>query len=118
MFWGQPVCPTCGYEGPNFMWSYHHNMGAGVLIQDRESLALRVAWVEDRPDLARAGEDEAGAAWENHAREIASRQLRPNERLVPPGEFLTSDSGYPESATDLPCPVCRATLLWRHTGIS
>jgi hypothetical protein len=119
MFHGQPFCKACGYQGPDFMWMYHQRMGMGVLIQNRDSLALRVCWVDDQPAHSpNKTEDEAGAAWENHARETASRDLAATERIVPVTEFARFDQGDSPGTTDLPCPECRAMLRWRHTGIS
>jgi hypothetical protein len=33
---------ACGYEGPEFMWTWHHYSSCGALVQDQQSLALRV----------------------------------------------------------------------------
>jgi hypothetical protein len=122
VFHGQPYCGVCGYEGPDFMWMWHHWWGLGVLAQDRETFDLRVIEVpDDEVFYHRDGRTQSEVARESEAyiTAVVAQQLRPTERRVAPSEFvdLSTEDGGP-SATELPCPKCRALLLWRHTGIS
>lgn len=94
MFWGQPYCKGCGYLGPNFMWSWHHWWGVGVLAQDRNSLGLRVIDVPDPGSFTAthyATEDELAQACEQYVASYVTEQLRPGERRVPLEEFIRSD---------------------------
>jgi hypothetical protein len=122
MFHGQPYCKVCGYEGPDFMWMWHHGMGFGVLVQDRETLALRVVEIPDHEVFYRRGgrlENEVNQASEAHVASVVAQELRPTERRVPLAEFIEFVAQRAESGqTELPCPQCRSLLYWRHTGIS
>lgn len=122
MFHGQPYCETCGYEGPDFMWMWHHYGGFDALLQDRDSLELRVIKMPDNEAFyRREGQSKAETEREKvaYVESIVSGQLRPGERHVPPGEFVRfAPEGGEQAPTDLPCPRCRPLLLWRHTGIS
>ncbi len=123
MFHGQPYCGACGYEGPDFMWTWHHNWGFGALVQDGESLELRVVQVPDHAVFCRRdGRTNAEAEQEiaAYVASVVAEQLRPGERHVPREEFspFAGENGKERPATDLPCPRCRSWLLWRETGIS
>jgi hypothetical protein len=122
MFHGQPYCEKCGYEGPDFMWMWHHMWGFRALVQDRASLQLRTVEVPDNEVFyRRAGQPEAERECERDAYMAAmiAGQLRPGERHVPPAEFARfAPEGEEQPATDLPCPRCGSLLLWRPTGIS
>src|SRR5262249_5787154 len=122
MFHGQPYCETCGYEGPDFMWMWHHCWGFDALLQDRESLELRVIKVPDKEGFyRRGGRTKAEAEREKTAyvESVVARHLLPGERHVPPAEFARfAPEGGEQQPTDLACPNRRTLLLWRHTGIS
>lgn len=122
MFHGQPYCDACGYEGPDFMWMFHHGWGFRALVQDRETLELRTVEVPDNEVFHRRGDESEGERHfeqELYVAAVIARQLRAGERHVPPEEFAPFTSeGEERRATELPCPRCRATLLWQDTGIS
>ena len=122
MWHGQPYCEKCGYEGPDFMWSWHHCWGCCALLQDRESLELRVIKVPDNQVFyPRKGRTETEAECERTAylESVVAGQLRAGERRVPPSEFARfASAGGEQLPTDLPCPRCRTLLRWRPTGIS
>jgi hypothetical protein len=124
MFHGQPYCGACGYEGPDFMWTWHHWYGFGALAQHRESLELRVIDVPDHEVFyRRAGrtDEEVEREREAYVTSVVNGQLRPGERHVPPAEFArlgAEEENGKQPATELPCPRCRSLLLWRDTGIS
>ena len=120
MFSGQPYCESCGYEGPNFTWMWHHSWGFEALVQHRESLALRVVPVPDDPVFDyREGRNPGEKTREDYVTSVVRSQLRPGERHVLPAEFARfAGDGEEQRATDLPSPRCGALLLWRHTGIS
>lgn len=117
MMHGQPFCPACGHQGPDFMWSWHPRMGVGVLVQDLVSRALRVVEVQDDGTFSAHAmcEEEANTPTANRVLELAGGQLAPTERIVPVAEFVRLDG---DPLTDLPCQTCRGRLAWRNTGIS
>ena len=122
MFHGQPYCKECGYEGPDFMWMWHHFWGFRALVQDRASLELRTVDVPDNEAFYRRegrSEEERRRDRDAYVAAVIDSQLRPGERHVPPDKFARfAPEDEEQPATDLPCPRCRALLLWRHTGIS
>jgi hypothetical protein len=122
MFHGQPYCERCGYEGPNFMWMWHHMWGFRALVQDQASLELRTVEVpDDEVFYRREGlpKEERERERDAYVAAVIAGQLRPGERHVPSAEFARfAAEGEERPATDLPCPRCRSLLLWRHTGIS
>jgi len=125
MFHGQPYCDACGYEGPDFMWTWHHFMGYRVLVQNQASLELRTIKVpDDEVFYNRAGRSEADRARKRvaYVAAVIASGLRPGERHVPPEEFAPANPFESEDAaphrTALVCPACRSHLLWRYTGIS
>jgi hypothetical protein len=103
------------------MWMWHVGRSYRALVQDRSSLELRTVKIADN-DVFYRREGLSNAEQQRQQNEyltaVVSSQLRPGERYVPPGEFarFAEDAGQVE--TDLPCPRCRALLLWRETGIS
>jgi hypothetical protein len=116
MFWGQPFCKSCGYQGDDFMWSYHFFRSFGVLLQDRETLALRVVEIPDNDVFYRRSGEGRTEATEAYVAGIVARKMIPTERRVAVSEFVTTYEG--EELTSLPCPNCRALLFWRVTGIT
>jgi hypothetical protein len=122
MFHGQPYCEECGYEGPDFMWMWHHVWGFRALVQDQASLELRTVEVPDNDVFyRREGRSEVERERESNAyvAGVITSQLRPGERHVPSSEFVRfGPEGERQPATDLPCPRCRSRLFWRHTGVS
>jgi hypothetical protein len=121
MFWGQPYCKHCGYRGPNFMWSWHHGSGVGVLLQVRESLTLRVIHVPDPGQFTAtryATEGEAARACEEYVASTVAENLRAGERRLALGAFVRTATEGAEPLTELACPACRSLLCWRDTGIS
>ena len=122
MFHGQPYCERCEYEGPNFMWMPHGRWGYGALVQDLTTLELRVVMVHDNEVFHRGrGRDtpEQEKACEQYIDGVIGGQLRPGERRVFNGEFVSAAlAGDPKTATLLPCPRCKELLFWRLTGIS
>jgi hypothetical protein len=122
MFHGQPYCANCGYEGPDFLWMWHHVWGFQALVQDQASLELRTVEVPDHAVFYRREglpEAERQRARDAYVAAVIAGQLRPGERHVAPAEFgRFAPEGGEQPATDLPCPRCRTLLRWRHTGIS
>jgi hypothetical protein len=56
---------------------------------------------------------------ERYISSVVGPQMQPDERMVPISEFARCGDANAESEpTALACPVCRALLWWRHTGIS
>ena len=83
MFHGQPYCGTCDYEGPDFMWTWHFDRGLGVLVQNRESLELRVVQVPDDEVFyrgARQADKKADQAVTAYVDAVVAGQLPPGER--------------------------------------
>ena len=123
MFHGQPVCRACGYEGPDHMWMTHGG-GYGVLVQNRDTLGLRVALVTSpgaavRESLRLLPEAEAEALWAGHLARVADPPLGSAERVVLDSEvYGVALRGEPDAPTRLPCPQCGVPLTWRYTGIS
>lgn len=104
------------------MWSWHHWSGVGILVQNQQTLALRVIDVPD-PGLFTAKqyaeEDAAAEACQQYVDSVVAKELRANERRVPLGESVRmSREGEPEPPSVIPCPDCRALLYWHYTGIS
>ena len=122
MFWTQPNCPRCGFEGPDFMYLSHFDWPFGVLVQDRESFRLRVVEVPDGDAALRlldgvpAAEPES--VWAAIVAGIADPPLTPTERVVPVREFFGLALGPVPMAGEFLCPECRSPLYWRGTGIS
>jgi len=120
MFHGQLYCKTCGFEGPDFMWMWHFGMGLGVLLQDRDTLALRVVWIPDDEPFCRAERQTQGDRARTSAAyvdSVVAREIRPTERRVLEDEIRRwefEDHGR----TAVRCPGCREMLSWRGTGIS
>ncbi len=123
MFHGQPVCRACGYEGPDHMWMTHGG-GYGVLVQNRDTLGLRVAFVTSpgadvRESLRPLPEVEGEAAWARHLARVADPPLGSSERVVLHSEvYDLAFRGDADAPTRLPCPQCGLCLTWRYTGIS
>src|SRR5262249_19388156 len=126
VFCGQPFCKACGYEGPDFMWSYHPLRGFYALVQNQETLGLRVIEVPDnevyyRREGVTAAQRERDKA--SYVDSIVTSELQTGERHVPISEF-TRDNPFIEARWDeervisLPCPRCRTMLIWRNTGIA
>lgn len=122
MFHGQPYCGKCDYEGPDFMWMWHHMWGFRALVQDQATLELRTVEVPDNEVFYRREgqpEVEREREREEYVAAVIGSQLQAGERHVPHAEFaLFAPEGGEQPPTDLPCPRCRTLLLWRHTGIS
>jgi hypothetical protein len=121
MFHGQPYCDKCGYEGPDFMWMWHHMWGFQALLQDLSTLELRTVEVPDNEVFyGREGRSEGDRERERneYVSGVISSQLRSGERHVPPSEFARFTERDEQVVTDLPCPRCRALMFWRFTGIS
>jgi hypothetical protein len=120
MFWGQPYCQSCGYTGPDFMWMWHIGRGLHVLLQDQESLALRVVEVPDDdafwPADGQSQEARRQAA-DAYVESVLTGEQKPTERRVP-AEHIWRWEFEDHGRTDLSCPGCRAMLCWRGTGIS
>src|SRR5437764_10670756 len=120
MFWGQPYCSSCGHVGPDLMWMWHHGIGLDVLVQDRESLALRVIEIADDPVFYRAegqSPEQRARASKEHVDSIVARHIRPGEMRIFEDEIRRwefEDHGR----TTISCPGCRQILSWRGTGIS
>jgi hypothetical protein len=124
MLWGRPICRSCGYQGPDHMWMTH-GQGFGVLIQDRQTYALRVSWVPDLPDeqietLRTLSESEGEQAYIQYVASCADPPLSPTERVVLRSESIGAVMNHDSRSgpTQLPCPQCRSRLDWEHTGIS
>lgn len=102
------------------MWMWHHWFGFGVLLQDRETHALRVVDIPDdecfyyRDGLTEA---EVDLATERYVTAAVTAELRSTERRVPLAESIRME-GEDAEPTSLPCPECGSLLYWRHTGIS
>lgn len=122
MFWTQPTCPACGYEGPQFMYLPHGNWEFHALIQDRQTLALRTVAIPNGCESLRFLDDlpevERDRAWARRVTEIADPPLSLHERVVPIGEFMDAAVQRKPTAAELPCPKCRSPLYWQHCGIS
>lgn len=120
MFWTKPSCPACGYEGPDFMFLPHFGMSFSVLVQDRESLALRVVEIPDEAlkNLGVLPEGEANQVWLQRVSELADPPLQATERVVPAREFMDAAVQSQPTPAEIPCPGCRAPLHWLGTGIS
>lgn len=122
MFWTRPTCPACGFEGPQFMYLMHGSWAFGVLVQDRESLALRVVVVPNGREALRVldGVPEADGerVWAAHVAGIADPPLAPTERVVSISEFMDAAVQSEPTAAELLCPGCRSPLRWQATGIS
>jgi len=120
MFWGQPYCPSCGYTGPDFMWTWHFGRGLHLLLQDQESLALRVVEVPDDDAFYPADGQSQEArvqASDAYVKSVLAREMRPTERRVA-AERIRRWEFEDHGQMDLSCPGCRAMLSWRGTGIS
>ncbi len=116
MFHGQPYCKACGYDGPNFMWSYHRLMGLSVLLRDKSSNALRTIHIDDRVEFGdhTKTEDELEQVFEQCINEAVTEQATKNEERVDVVKFALNE----DNPTSLKCPECSEMLYWRSTGIS
>ena len=103
------------------MWMWHHNMGYGVLLQDVQSLTLRVLPIPDDERFYRQGnesEEVVNKRSEELVSQFVAQSLQPRERRVPLSEFVHFEDWDERRPTLLPCPQCRTILSWRNTGIS
>jgi hypothetical protein len=102
------------------MWTWHHGIGLGVLLQDRESLALRVVEVPDHDAFYKAdgqSEEDRSRAADTYVDSVVVLEVKDTERRVSGGEIWRwefEDHGR----TDIRCPDCRQMLSWRGTGVS
>ena len=122
MFWTRPTCPACGFEGPHFMYLPHGRWPFGVLLQDRESLALRVVVVPNGREALRVldgvPEPDADRVWAAHVVGIADPPPAPTARVVSVTEFMDAAVQSEPTPAGLLCPGCRSPLHWQATGIS
>lgn len=122
MFWTRPTCPACGYEGPQFMYLPHGSWSFDVLVQDQQSLALRVVVVPNGREAQRVldgvPKSDEDRVWAGRVAEIADTPLAPTERVVPISEFMEAAVQAQPTTAELPCPGCRSPLHWQATGIS
>ena len=122
MFWTQPNCPACGYEGPHFMYLPHGSWSFHVLVQDQQSLTLRVVVIPNGGEALRVldavPESARDRVWAARVAEIADPPLALSERVVPIGEFMQSAVQPQPTPSTLLCPHCQSPLYWQATGIS
>jgi hypothetical protein len=86
VLWGQLFCQKCGYEGSDFMWMWHHYMSFDVLLQDVQSLALRVLTIPDHETFYRHGtesEEVVKRRSEELVNELVTKEIKPTERAGP-----------------------------------
>ncbi len=116
MFHGQPYCKSCGYDGPNFMWSYHHFMGLSVLLCDKTTNALRTIHIDDRVEFGddTKTEEELEHVFEQFISDAVAEHATENEERVDVARFALNG----DNPTSLKCPQCSEMLFWRSTGIS
>jgi hypothetical protein len=104
------------------MYLPHGSWGFGVLVQDRQTLGLRVVVVPNGREALRVldgvAEANADRVWAARVAEIADPPLAPTEWVVPIGEFMGAAVQSEPTAAELLCPACRSPLFWQATGIS
>src|SRR5688572_26595842 len=115
MFWGHLQCDECAYCTENFMFGPHWNSWThGVLIQNTQSLALRVFWIpldKTADDRRFETEEAAERSFEAFTSAAIARELRPDEKHIAIADFVGR-----EGASSVPCPNCRRLLTWHQTG--
>jgi hypothetical protein len=106
------------------MWMTHGN-GYSVLVQHTESLELRAAHFPKPDDAIRESlrdlpEPEAEAKWAAYLGTLVDPPVVPPERVVLWSEGVGAVINHEShnGPSRLPCPRCRGTLDWEHTGIS
>ena len=117
LFHGQPYCQACDYEGPSFMWSYHHHAGLWILLQDTETKELRTVNIPDRDGLrdTSLSDDELDALFEQDINTTFQAIATSSEILIDVSKIALAPNDEP---IVLECPQCNAKMYWRHTGIS
>jgi hypothetical protein len=100
------------------MW--HHGVGLHVLLQDQESLALRVVEVPDDATFYPAdgqSQDARAQASDAYVESVLARERNPTEQRIS-AERISRWEFEEHGRTDLSCPGCRAMLFWCGKGIS
>jgi hypothetical protein len=120
MFWGEPYCDSCGYVGPDFMWTWHHGIGIGVLVQHATSRELRVIDIADSSEFY--GQDgqtdeERSASSRSYIDTIVEKEIRHGEEQIDASRIWKWEFES-HGKSDILCPKCSQLLLWRGTGIS
>ncbi len=97
--------------GPHWeSWSH------GVLIQNVQSMELRVFWIPPESTAERnrfQTENGEERAFETYTEVAVAKELQASERCVEVGEFMGEDR-----ITAVPCPDCQRMLCWQLIGIS
>jgi hypothetical protein len=116
MFRGQPYCKACGYDGPNFLWSYHHHAGLSVLLCNSITNALRTIHIPDRQEFSdhSKSDDELESTFEHYINLAVAQHASKDEYRVDVVHFAMNQC----QPTSLKCPECSELLYWRSTGIS
>lgn len=120
MFWGEPFCQNCEYEGPNLMWMWHHGIGLHILVQDNESHELRVIEIDDSPEFycnEGQSDDDRKLRSIRYVNKIVCSNMTDSETRIEQSRIATWEFES-NGATDIQCPRCGKMLKWRGTGIS
>jgi hypothetical protein len=116
MLIGYLCCTGCEYKSEEFMCTWHFwRDGYHIAVQDRVTLAIRLIHVPD-DEVFYATSDELkedrNQTIDRFIASILAKNLSEAEREIPIMALLRGDRVH------VPCPKCRASIVWQTTGIT